>query len=505
MKILLFNDNPVVRKLVALSAQKTKDELSVIGSLDEIEESGFDLLIIDDALYSDEIFESLKEAITFKSTLLMATRGKAVPAGFAYVINKPFLPTDLVDMFVQIDKKIASLPQPSEAINLEELPRDKKPAYAIDLEESLPDLDHDIGDKFESFELDGFDEIDLDDDLTLDDTSMGDFGSTEFDESIPETAILDKEEVQEVQGLLNDTDEDEWKEEEITVKGIDELDEFDLKEDVTEGFDGLEETSAKGIDTLDEFDLDEDELEGFDPLEETASPMDDMEEEFGEIKLADTFADESDMDKNLLEEDTLDLDDELAMMSGFQEESTLNDGLDEDLLAKEDEAEDSFAHEDLLLDDEGLDDLELEIQNAVSGLEAETLDQELEAEDLEMDFEDALLESEEELSYPESSLGASKEIDELDLLNERDLMIAIGEEIDDEALNLSIDHATNEISEQSEVISHEDDKGTAEGSNNHVEGVEALQTLLKALANEEVVKSLKGLNISININFGNDK
>jgi hypothetical protein len=31
MKILLFNDNPVVRKLVALSAQKTKDELSVVG------------------------------------------------------------------------------------------------------------------------------------------------------------------------------------------------------------------------------------------------------------------------------------------------------------------------------------------------------------------------------------------------------------------------------------------------------------------------------------------
>ena len=39
----------------------------------------------------------------------------------------------------------------------------------------------------------------------------------------------------------------------------------------------------------------------------------------------------------------------------------------------------------------------------------------------------------------------------------------------------------------------------------HTEGVEALQALLKALSNENVAKSLKGLNISININFGNEK
>ena len=106
MKILLFNDNPVVRKLVALSAQKTKDDLSVVWSTDEIEDREYDLLIVDDALYSDEILDALKEKIALKSSLFMATRGKAVPSGFDHVINKPFLPTDLVDLFVQIEKKI---------------------------------------------------------------------------------------------------------------------------------------------------------------------------------------------------------------------------------------------------------------------------------------------------------------------------------------------------------------------------------------------------------------
>jgi uncharacterized membrane protein len=37
------------------------------------------------------------------------------------------------------------------------------------------------------------------------------------------------------------------------------------------------------------------------------------------------------------------------------------------------------------------------------------------------------------------------------------------------------------------------------------EGMEALQALLKALSNDDVAASLKGLNISININFGNEK
>jgi len=34
------------------------------------------------------------------------------------------------------------------------------------------------------------------------------------------------------------------------------------------------------------------------------------------------------------------------------------------------------------------------------------------------------------------------------------------------------------------------------------QGVEALQALLQALSNQEVAKSLKGMNISINISFG---
>ena len=113
MRILLLNDNPVVRKLVALSAQKTKDDLSVVWSVDEIEHDVYDLVIVDDAYYSDEIMAALSEKITYKTNLLMATRGNAIPAGFDKVINKPFLPTDLVELFANIEKSLPSHTAPT--------------------------------------------------------------------------------------------------------------------------------------------------------------------------------------------------------------------------------------------------------------------------------------------------------------------------------------------------------------------------------------------------------
>ena len=58
MKILLLNDNPVVNKLVTLSAQKTSDELDVVNSIDDIDSRSYDLLVVDDTSYSDEMFET---------------------------------------------------------------------------------------------------------------------------------------------------------------------------------------------------------------------------------------------------------------------------------------------------------------------------------------------------------------------------------------------------------------------------------------------------------------
>lgn len=208
MKILLFNDNPVVRKLVALSAQKTKDDLSVVWSVDEIEGTEYDLLIMDDALYNDETFESLNNKINVKSTLLMATRGNGVPEGFEHVINKPFLPTDLVDLLVRIEKKTTDSSVETQTA--------QAPVYSINLEESLPELESS--------------DMELPEIESLDDDEF-DFGNLEdLDEKLPETNVLDQEEVQEVRDLLEDTEE--LMDDDIVVQGI--HDEEDLLLDDSE-------------------------------------------------------------------------------------------------------------------------------------------------------------------------------------------------------------------------------------------------------------------------------
>lgn len=472
MKILLFNDNPVVRKLVALSAQKTKDELSVIWSVDEIQESDYDLLIIDDALYSDELFESLKELVTYKSTLLMATRGKAVPAGFDNVINKPFLPTDLVDMFIKIDKKTSSPSVAPQSVRDEEPIVSAEPLYAINLDEALPDIK-------EASDLDSFDLGDLDDEINLGDSLDVHEESDALDDIRP-TAILDQEEVQEVQNLLDDTESDDWGlEEEIIIRGIDEP---DIHED-------KDATSDEEMFALDDEDTVDELLMDDEPLEEAVPSETKAEEDFGMLETENELESFDDLD--------LELDDELGL-------SNLND--------------------DMLLDDDELGDLETQIQEAVEGLGAETLDSELDMDELSLDFEDTLSDEldmdEDDISEEDNSEATdAKEVmstdemdqfDALDMLDERELKLAIGEAVEEEVEPES-DDSLSEIEplneEFEEILALDEEEKPLEGSiaPSHAEGVEALQALLKALSNEEVAKSLKGLNISININFGNEQ
>lgn len=331
MRILLFNDNPVVQKLVALSAQKTKDELSMVSSAGGIKEESYDLLIIDDGLYSDETFAEIKEYAAFKSALLMATRGNPVPAGFDHVINKPFLPTDLVDTLTQVEQRISRA----------SFPFDEKSG-------SEPAV----------------------------------------------TAILDQEEVKEVRGLLEDTDAEEAEEDEFY---------FDLPDETDE-----------------------------------------------------------------------DMDDE-----------------DKPVPQRQNDVTDPF-------DFDALDDLEWQIQEAVDDLGPEELELELGAQ-----LHEAFA--------PYGGAGADEPFDELDLLDEHELKLAIGEEAEEESAapmagegsSPSVAEALGEVMGKPLQWNNEAEKSSAELKATPAEGVAVLQALLKALANEEVAKSLKGLNISININFGN--
>ena len=408
MKILLLNDNPVVRKLVALSAQKTKDELSVIWSVDEVEGDSYDLLIVDDAHYSDESMAALKEKIKYKTSLLMATRGNTTHSGFEKVINKPFLPTDLVDLFSQINKDLSS--------SAPKVTEEKSKAIVLD----------DVIEK----------ESAQDEDLNFDDF---DFDEEDTIETAIKTNVLDHEEVQELQDLLDDTDN------------------FDIDDDILKTIEdeSLRESAENDLQgVMEEFDFDE-ELLG----DEEETPK---------------AAEESFEDEDLLGS----LDDlDALLLDGL-------DTTDEEKLSSLESAQDA-------LSDDEFDELEQQIQEAV---------EELGFEDLEQGIDEV------------EDLGDFESFGDLDSLSERDIKLAIGEEVEDEeakvseemeeSLILDLDDEIESMDINTEIMAKSEEKhhhGTP------AEGMDALQALLKALSNEDVAKTLKGLSINININFGNEK
>lgn len=541
MKILLLNDNPVVRKLVALSAQKTKDDLNVVWSVDEIEDTEYDLLIVDDAHYSDEVMAALQEKISYKTSLLMATRGNATPAGFDKVINKPFLPTDLVELFATIEKELTP------AIKSAPVDEAKAEPRAIDLDSA-----------FAEDEDEGFDITNLNDEMEL-----GEFGLSN-DDSTVKTNVLDHEEVQELQDLLEDTES--LDDESLELDGLS-LDDIELDENTADDLSSLEMPSSLE-DELDDFG----ELEGETQSSEILSSIDEqMLELDDEVALGmgaeselDDAIEDFDLDDELLqasvEAEATALEDEVSVQSPILMDDDIHMGeematdeldaleglsleeFDEEGLAASDEdeneplseqseesltgLEDVFAgleeideeenlaeidEAEMLLNDDELDELEQQIQEAVDELGIGEMDQELDASELD------------ELGI--GDMGTLDGLDELDAIDERDIKLAIGEPVEEEpeihigqgshasldaeALDEAMGKAPMlELEDELESMSMGDEVSTAvcaEEKGTPAEGMEALQALLKALSNDEVAKSLKGLNINININFGNEK
>jgi len=460
MRILLVNDNPVVRKLVALSAQKTKDDLNVVWSVDEIEHDVYDLLIVDDAYYSEEIMAALGERITYKTSLLMATRGNAVPAGFDKVINKPFLPTDLVELFANIDKSLqtAIKPDKEQSIDLSKIELD---AMVDESDDELLGLE---------------DELDFNDEKEEDLVNLEELDS--FDDDLLQgmkTNVLDQEEVQELQDLLDDTDTFD-EDEEFNLESLN-LDEIEVAEEV------VIPSSIEKLGELEELDEDE---------------FDDIFSGLGEDENEEALkVEDEELDNALLDDLMLD---GMDVLESDEELEELED------LPRIEEVETSREPESDLLSDDEFDDLEQQIQDAVG---------ELDLEDLESTLDDTNLG---DLGLDD--LGSFDEIDDLDGIDEREMKLAIGESVEEE-LSVRVgagEHSSLDAEALREAMGNPskdleiNDKAEApvaaseiEKKSSPSEGMEALQALLKALSNDDVAASLKGLNISININFGNEK
>ncbi len=432
MNILLLNDNPVVTKLVTLSAQKTGSEILIVNNMEEILGGSYDLLIVDEALYTPALMDELKSKISYKCSLYMLSRGSQSIDEFDHEVKKPFLPTDLVELLSSISAAV--LKMKDEPVNLEHVELEENFDLNKNLDhEVLTDSDIDDGFNLDDFDL-NLDDIDLDN-LNIADDEIG--------------SILDQDEVQEVKNLLDEEESDK-------------------------------ENNELNLD--DEFDLDNFEFENDEPL---AAPD----------KI--NFEDISDVEeKDSLQEDELEDDfsfDDLDMLTDLEsikpEEVSTQEKIEDELdLDELTEPQAATVDDQVILtdDDFNLDTLEDEIESALGTLSQDDLDQEID-----LSFDD---------------------LDEFATLDEKSLKIALGEEVEDtieDEITLDVnsellDEAEHSLSEEIVLPVKEE---SSELSVSAADGVEALKTLLKALSNEDVVASLKGMNVNINISFGsnNDK
>jgi len=443
MNILLLNDNPVVNKLVTLSAQKTSDTLDVVNSIDAIVHNSYDLLVIDDTLYHNDIFTQIKQKISFKKSLYICSRDTEVVDTFDTVLKKPFLPTDLVELFSSISKEVATMSEFHEdepLIMLEDdvIEDDYGEEINLDTETTHNILDDDEAQKVKELLDETSDEFeDLDDELDLSDIDLN--LSVDND-----TLLSDAEELE----------EDE--------SGIGEELELDLE-------DSLELEDEDELQLEENFTLEEDESEIGEELELDLEDSLELEDEDAiAIEATSDLALEDDLN---IEENAIEDEEELELETDLELEESL-----------EETSEDDFAMEEAIEIEEDLD-IEDQIKTAVSELSEEDLEEEV--------SEETLLEI------------AETEINSLDALTSRDLKLAIGEEVEDEPEDKQLEEEI-ENEDNSEAVAIEEDELQEQEDESSTDGVEALKNLLSALTDKNVAASMKGMKISINITLGDN-
>ena len=352
MRLLLLNNNPAVSRLIKLSVDKVGYELDEFEDYGIVPLNHYDLIMVDNECYDEAELATLCEQSHCQYVLYICQRGSKKPEFANMALEKPFLPTDFLTLLEKIKNVLASL-KPEESKSVEEeidLSEDEPEvalqngtAFDIDgidtfgVEEEIP-LQNDIllekeellteeevsmdmpelqeeDDALDlpTFDLDAHeeelsipfmnkevnDENSDDDDIFIsEETIATNSASHEAEEKIEEafnaTSILDKDEINEVKQLLDESDEEP----------------FDLERDF--------EVSGKeplGEDVLEQED-------GELLLQETALTMEDEDEE-KEFALDDIFAQGSLEDGKELTFEEIDEDSLEAEGDGLEEEGLM--------------------------------------------------------------------------------------------------------------------------------------------------------------------------------------
>ncbi|HIG0068084.1 TPA: hypothetical protein ACX8AA_000199 [Campylobacter jejuni] len=434
MKILLLNENPVVSRLVSLSAKKMSYDFEELNAYSE-NLGNYDVIVVDSDTPAP--LKILKEKCD--RLIFLAPRNQNVEDIDAQILQKPFLPTDFLNL---LNNKDVNKHAP---IDLLMLSNDENPYADISLDLDNLNLDDLPDENSLDINSDGMEDLSFDDDVQDDNANETLETQNLEDENLEQEAT--KEQTQEdIQTDLDLTLEDSKNE----------------KEDLSQ-----EHTALDTEPSLDELDDKNDEnLEDNKELQANISDFDDLpvvEEQEKEMDFDDLPEDAEFLGQAKDNEESEEVLEEFAPVV----EEDVQDEMDDftSNLSTQDQIKEELAQLDEL--DYGIDS-----DNSSKVLE---------------DFKDEPILDDKELGTNEEEVVVPNlNISDFDALKESDIQKALGEEILEKNEEPIVSDATKD--DNSEEIVNELSQSIA-------------GAITSSIKDDTLKAALKGMNMNININI----
>lgn len=507
MKILLLNENPVVSRLISLSAKKMSYDFEEINTYDE-NLGHYDVIIVDSDTPAP--LKILKEKCD--KLIFLVPRNQSVDIE-AQILHKPFLPTDFLNLLNQENLKIddsivlpideyenpyADISLDLDSLNLDDLPDENNNTQESDfsLEEGLESLT--LDDMEEETSQKEIASENIDEELNLDDLSLDE--EQEEDNSISEqveVSHLEEKHEEALEALSQDdilNDEfSEEKEEELETQEQD-VEEQDKIEDI-------QELEDKTVDLDNDLSQDDEisntqEISIDDVLDAKEETQPDIlkEEEPDKTQAQDFVAD----DFPIVEEQETELDfDDIPEDAEFLGQAKEEDEAVEDFLPVVEDQENLDEHDEF----EEMSNLSTQDQIKEELAQLDELEYDIDSDDsikvLEDFKEEPILDDKDLPSNDEEVIVPKLEINDFDSLKESDIQAALGEEI-----STLKDNKNEKLETKEEQLTSETSEEIVNELSQSIAGA-----ITSSIKDDTLKAALKGMNMNINISisFNEDK
>ena len=469
MKILLLNENPVVSKLINLSAQKMSYEIS---ELSAYEDGIYDVIIVDSDTQADLDF--LKDKC--KRLIYLNPRNKECKLDVE-ILSKPFLPTDLLNLLSQEPSKeaviedenpYANLNLDLDALNLDDVPNEKESKEEEGGEVKLEDLSLDEEQEGENLSEET---LSLEENLDKQEEKQENLEPEKLEGVKLEGENLENKEISNKENLENlSLDENlnkEVKKEDLELNLSEEEKGQESEQETLENESEEKSENLKFENLENEQESENVEVENL-KSEEELLPV--VEEQESEVSFDDLPKDAEFLGQE--KEQSVEAEETLPVVEENKQEETQNESLSTEEQIKEELAQ--------------LDELDMDI-NQEDG--AKVLE---EFKDKPVLDDEVLGVSDEELVVP------NVELDEFANLKERDIKQALGEEVNfEEEQTTKETEIQNDFEKQELKISQDELMG---------ELSQGISKAISASIKDDTLKAaLKGMNMNINIKISFDE